>query len=77
MRFFGDCKSTGSHMTACCGSDPRCAVEMANALHGPSAITAVAWLALAARCEGSEEDFRFWVRVFREMNDGAPKEAAC
>ena len=77
MRFLGNCKNTGSDMTACCGRDPRCAVCRANALHDPSAITAVAWLALSARCEGREEDFRYWVRVFREMNDAGSKEAAC
>lgn len=76
MRFLGDCKNTGSDMTACCGRDPRCAVDMARALHGTAAVTAVAWFALTARCEGREEEFRFWVRVFRLLNNGTANEDA-
>jgi len=44
-------------------------VQAAMALYGDSAPTAVAWCALDAWCEGDQEEYGFWLGVFRSMNN--------
>lgn len=36
----------------------------ARALHSDKAALAAAWCAFSARCDGRNEDYRFWLAVF-------------
>lgn len=41
-------------------------------LLGESALTAAAWCAFAARCDGRTSDYRFWTSVFLLLRKSAP-----
>ncbi|NLS21156.1 hypothetical protein HGP16_32170 [Rhizobium sp. P40RR-XXII] len=39
------------------------------ALHGDQAPTAAAWCAFTAWCEGDDEEYRFWSRIFLRLRN--------
>ncbi|RJG40942.1 hypothetical protein [Mesorhizobium sp. DCY119] len=43
------------------------AIEAAKSKHGDKASLSAAWCAFAARCEGREDDYRFWLNVFKGL----------
>jgi hypothetical protein len=44
---------------------PYAATNAAISLYGSKAPLAAAWCAFSAQCEGREDDFHFWLRVFK------------
>ena len=40
------------------------AAHAARELWGDTAVTAIAWCAVSARCDGRTDEYRFWFRVF-------------
>jgi len=52
------------------------AAEAAKALWGKTAATAIAWCGLSARGEGRTEEYRFWFRVFADLQAGSPDTEA-
>jgi hypothetical protein len=51
------------------GIDPESAIDVALAVYGSSAVTAAAWCAVTARCDGREGDYRFWLDVFKRLRN--------
>ncbi len=47
------------------GADPALVARKVAELYGPDALTAAAHCSLSANFAGREQDFRFWVKVFR------------
>src|SRR5690554_3785027 len=43
------------------------AAEAARALWGDTAVTAIAWCAVSARCDGRTDEYRFWFQVFMHL----------
>jgi len=43
------------------------AIEAALSKHRDKASLGAAWCAFAARCEGREDDYRFWLNVFKGL----------
>jgi hypothetical protein len=63
-------KKDGTHDVALWdGIDPGAVVEAALAVYGPSAATAAAWSAVAARCDGREGDYRFWLGIYLRLSN--------
>ena len=52
------------------------AVEAAKAFWGKTAATAIAWCAVSAHCDGRTQEFRFWFRVFTDLQAGSPDAEA-
>lgn len=52
------------------------AAEAAKALWGKTAATAIAWCAFSAHCDGRTQEFRFWFRVFTDLQAGLPDSEA-
>ncbi|RWA64025.1 hypothetical protein [Mesorhizobium sp.] len=54
----------------------RSVIEVANAakaLWGDLAVTAIAWGALAANCDGDMPEYRFWFQVFDCLRADSPE----
>ncbi|RWA74036.1 MAG: hypothetical protein EOQ28_13640 [Mesorhizobium sp.] len=47
--------------------------DAASALWGDLAVTAIAWGALAANCDGDMPEYRFWFQVFDCLRAGSPE----
>lgn len=43
------------------------AIDAAKFKYGDKASLSAAWCAFAARCEGKEDDYRFWLNVFKNL----------
>ena len=41
--------------------------EAAKILWGDTAVTAIAWCAVSARCDGRTDEYRFWFQVFMHL----------
>ncbi|MEO9340364.1 hypothetical protein ABFT80_23365 [Mesorhizobium sp. SB112] len=64
-----------THETTALEISTKKAINAAKFKYEDKASLSAAWCAFAARCEGKEDDYRFWLNVFKNLT--GKRQAEC